>query len=202
MATKLDKYSEEESRKYNGQTVMAVLAHLGDAATADKICEEIVYAIDQPKDVVEPEVRRILRRGVTNGFLVKFGKNYLLSGDGNTIDVDSKRKAYKNIGSRVKKINRNIKSVERRTEEDPDLNLPQEYLSVHKQIALKFDQTDGADVSSRLVLLNPQTAVNAIINDLYQLVSSDETAEDETNVIDLEAIISKNLNSVSKPYNE
>lgn len=201
MASKLNKYSEEESRKYNGQTVMSVLAHLGAAATAEKICDEIVYMIEQPKEVVEPEVRRILRRGITNGFLVKFGKNYLLSGEGNAID--SKRKTYKKIGSRVRKSTRNIKSVEKKTEQEEDSSIPEEYLSVHKNIALKFDQTDGSDVSStQMVLLNPKKAVNAIINDLYKLVSSDETAENEPNIIDLEAIISKNLNSLSKPYNE
>lgn len=197
MNPKFIEYSEEESIKYNGQAVMSVLTHLGDAATADKICDEIVYMSNQPKDVVEPEVKRILRRGVNNGFLVKFGKNYLLSGAGSSsVEVDSKRKTYKNVNARVNQKKRNIKTVGKSTDHEQD-----DY-SV-RNISLKLDQTDSVDNNNQFVLLKPKEAVNAIINDLYKMVQTpEETSEDEYQVIDLEAIISRNLNGVSKPYND
>lgn len=193
MNPKLNQYTDEESIKYNGQTVSSVLTHLGDAATAEKICEEIAYLSKQSIAVVEPEVKRILRRGISNGFLVKFGKNYLLSGAGSP-EVDSKRKSYMNIGGRVNQRKSNVKSVEKITEIDD----PFEYESVNRNISLKLDQTDG----DQFVLLKPREAVNAIIHDLYKMVqTSDETSDDDVEIIDLEAVISRNLNAVSKPYN-
>lgn len=198
MNSKFIEYSEEESIKYNGQAVMSVLTHLGDAATADKICDEIVHMSNQPKDVVEPEVKRILRRGVNNGFLVKFGKNYLLSGAGSSsVEVDSKRKTYKNINARVSQRKRNIKTVGKSTEHEQDDDIGV------RNISLKLDQNDSVDNNNQFVLLKPKEAVNAIINDLYKMVQTPEdTSEDEYQVIDLEAIISRNLNGVSKPYND
>lgn len=199
MNSKLNEYSDEENRKNNGKTVMSVLSHLGDAATADKICDEIVDLIHKPKEFVEPEVKRILRRGVSQGFLVKFGKNYLLSGrEDITEEVDSKRKTYKNIGKRVKPRNRNIKSMEKRS--DLAEHGVEEQQCFHKQIALRLDEIDGPNQNNHLVMVNPREVVNAIINDLYKSVqTSEENSDEQTHVIDFEAIISRNLNNLSKP---
>ncbi len=198
MDPKLSKYSEQENQMHNGQMVMGVLSNLGDAATADKICDEIVYMSQQPKEVIEPEVKRILRRGITNGFLVKFGKNYLLAGEGDSVEVDSKRQSYQRIGKRNKR-KRNIKSVEQITDEEDD-----NYRRISKNVELKLTNTDSTD--QQLVLLNPKEVVNGIITDLYNLVnpSEEQTSDDqdEDNVIDLEAILSKNLTSLSKPFDE
>lgn len=198
MASKLSEYSEEESRKLNGQTVMAVLSHLGDAGTADKICNQIAGMVNERKDVVEPEVKRILRRGVSNGFLVKFGKNYLLSGKDDTVEVDSKRRAYKQIGKREATRKRNIKSFERGSHQEPE-----EFLSVSRKISLKQDETDSADKDNELVMLNPKEVVNAIMSDFVKSVQhSEQTSDEQEQVIDVEDIISRNLNSLSKPCND
>lgn len=195
MDSKFNEYSEEENRMNNGHIVMSVLANLGDAASAEKICDEIVYMSDQPREIIEPEVKRILRRGISNGFLVKFGKNYLLSGEYKAVEVDSKRNKYKDIGKRNKRKS-NIKSFERIDNYDED-----NFVAMSKNVSLRLNDADSTISDDQLLLLNPRKVVNGVISDLFKLVNpSEETAEDEDNVVDLEAILSKNLNSFAEPF--
>lgn len=196
MSTKSTDYSEEENRMYNGQTIMSVLSNFGNAATADRICDEIVHISDQPRKVIEPEVKRILRRGITNGFLVKFGKNYLLSGDEKPVEVDSKRDSYKNIGKRNKR-KKNIKSAESFSDGDDT----EDFLRISRKASLKLTETDRANLSNDLVLLNPAEVIKGVINDLFNMVKPDDGhSDDQQNVIDLESVLSKNLKSLSKPH--
>lgn len=194
-----NEYTDDEHKMYNGQTVMSVLSNLGNAATSERICDEIGFLSRQAKEVVEPEVKRILRRGIANGFLVKFGRNYLLAGEHTTIEVDSKRKSYRNIGKR-NKHQRSMKSVD--TDRFDDGN----YLRITRNITLKPDESDSDEKNNQLVVLNPQEVVNGIINDLYNLVSPSEQTSDQQDeqedIIDLEAILSKNLNTLSKPADD
>lgn len=193
MDPKFIEYSEGQCRKNNGQTVLSVLARLGDVATAEKICDEIVSMNNQPKEIVEPEVKRILRRGIINGFLVKFGKNYLLSGQNNTIE--SRRTNYKDIGKRTSQRKSNIKSVGE--------SIDCEFEIATGNIALKSEQIDSAEENAKLVLLNPKEVASAITHDLYNLVQTpSECTEEEYQVIDLEAIIFKNLNNLAKPRDD
>ncbi|KAG4070470.1 hypothetical protein HA402_005702 [Bradysia odoriphaga] len=200
MNSKFSEYTDEDHKMHNGQTVISVLSYLGNAATSDRICDEISYLSSQTKETVEPEVKRILRRGISNGFLVKFGKHYLLSSENTTVEVDSKRKSYETIGKRNKR-QRSMKSVNNISDRS-DGN----YLRVTKNLSLKQDETDDDEKNKQLVLLNPKEVVNGIIKDLYKLVNPAEETSDEQdeqdNVIDLEAILSKNLNTLSKPLDD
>lgn len=196
MNSKFNEYTDDEHRMYNGQTVMSVLSNLGNAATSERICDEISYLSNQSNNVVEPEVKRILRRGISNGFLVKFGKNYLLSGEHTAVEVDSKRKSYKQIGKRDKR-KKNVKSFTYRQGADD--------LRVTRKLSLRQEETDGRDRNNQLVMLNPKEVVNGIINDLYTMVNRDEGTSDEQEedgVIDLEAILSKNLKTLSQPVED
>lgn len=185
--------SEKDCRMYNGLTVMTILTKLGQAATAEKICDEIVHMTDQPKDVVEPEVRSILRRGITNGFLVRFGKNYLLSGQNDVVQVDSKRKSYRNIGKRSTQRKRNVKSIQSRT--DP---LDDDIFTIHGNISLSLEQTDSADKNDDYVIVRTAEAVNAILDDVHKEIQTPEpTSEEQYHFVDLGGIITKNLMNLS-----
>lgn len=181
--------SEKDSRIYNGLTVMTILTKLGNAATAENISEEISRITDQPMDVIEPEVKSILRRGISNGFLVKFGKNYLLSGQDQVVQVDSKRKSYENIGKRVTRRKKNVKSIQSRTG-----STDEDSFSIHQNVALKLEQTDSADKDEDVVIVRPTQAVYAILDDLQREIQSPEpTSDEQYHFIDLGGIITRNL---------
>lgn len=181
--------SEKDCRMFNGQTVMSILHTLGDVATVKNICDEIAQSTNQPNEVIEPEVKSILRRGVSHGFLVKFGQNYLLSGQDKVVEVDSRRKAYKNVGRGVTRRTRNVKSVRSKT--GPVKN--NDYLR-HGNVALMLEQTDCSAKNSNYVIVRPNETVNAILDDLQEEIRNPEKiSKEELHFIDLGGIITRNL---------
>lgn len=67
-----------DQRKYYGQTVMAIIRHLNNAATLNDLIRYVGIAYGQPIEVVAERVERALRAGVHLGFIVKHGNIYLL----------------------------------------------------------------------------------------------------------------------------
>lgn len=74
---------------FNGQSLLSALASLGNNATATELTKYIANLICLPKELIRPEVNRILRAGINNGFLVKNGINYLLAGQNELHQVDA-----------------------------------------------------------------------------------------------------------------
>lgn len=135
MEPNLHEYSQEECKRYNGQTVMSILTSLGDAATANQICNVIAHKVNLSKEDIETEVKRVLRRGISHGFLVKFGKNYLVSGKDNSFEIENKRKTGRS-------------------------NVGQNDCISHRNVELKLEQTDNVD-NNQFIVLNPNEAVKA-----------------------------------------
>lgn len=65
-------------RKYNGRRVMSALRSLGGKATASELTRHIAILINQPEGFIKSEVKQMLGIAVTNGFLLRQGKNYCL----------------------------------------------------------------------------------------------------------------------------
>lgn len=177
--------SDEDNRRFNGQTVTSILATLGHSATAENICNEIAHMTDQPMEIIEPEVKSILQRGISHGFLVRFGKHYLLSGQDEGMEVDSESKSYKNVGRRA---------IKRKATD----SINDDRYRFYGNIALNLEQTDGASKNNHYVAVRLNEAVNAILDDLQEEIQTPEySSEEETHFIDLGGIITRNLKKLS-----
>lgn len=97
-----NRYAAEQKRYY-GQTVMAAIQYLGNAATAVELTRYIAVTHGQPEELVRSEVRRALHRGVTTGFFVKRERTYFLSGQDQRFHVDSVRILRRTIHRRTVK---------------------------------------------------------------------------------------------------
>lgn len=73
----------------NVESVFETLIHLGGKATSSEIVRQMAKLVGQPEDVVHSEVKHVLRVAVVNGYLVRCGKNYLLSRSCRTFCTDS-----------------------------------------------------------------------------------------------------------------
>ncbi len=96
----MDPYQEftpQQYRKFNGQSIMMALDAMGGSATADHLAEHIGNMIDQPQHLVKPEVSQVLRRGISNGFFQRRGKEYFLFNKDRTYEVDGKKRKRKII---------------------------------------------------------------------------------------------------------
>lgn len=191
MEQNLNEFTDEQYKKFNGQCVMSVLNSMGDVASADQICDRISCLMHQPKELIKTEVKSVLRRGVTNGFLVRFGKNYLLSGQDDVDEIDNDRKSGKNTRSGVSRqsgIRHKRKTSRGRGG----------CIDVPKNITLNCEHTDSNKKTNQLVVINPQLAVRAILEELNEEISV--SPRDDNSSIDLGAIITKHLNTLSEPF--
>lgn len=73
----------------SGESVFEALTHLGGKASSSEIVKRIANSISQPEHIIEPEVKQVLRSAVVNGYLIRHGKNYLLSRSCRTLYTDS-----------------------------------------------------------------------------------------------------------------
>lgn len=85
-------FTPQQYRKFNGQSIMLALQNMGGSATADDLADHIGTMIDQPQHIVKQEVRLVLRRGISNGFFQRRGKNYFLFSEGSAYQLDGSRK--------------------------------------------------------------------------------------------------------------
>lgn len=87
----------------NGESVFEALLRLGGKATFSELVKRIANSVSQPEDTVQSEVKQVLRAAVLNGYLVRHGKNYLLSRSCRTMYTDSPNRKTK-ASSNEKKI--------------------------------------------------------------------------------------------------
>lgn len=80
MTSNSDEYTAQQIIKYNGHILSKALIAIGNEASADELTNFISQDIGQRKDIILPEVKQVLRRGVDNGFLVRNGPYYSISG--------------------------------------------------------------------------------------------------------------------------
>lgn len=95
----MEEFTPQQHKKFNGQSVMLALESMGGSATVDDLTKHIGVLIEQSDDLVKPEVKKVLRRGITNGFLQRRGKNYFLFNQSNAYEVDSKPKRKRKADS-------------------------------------------------------------------------------------------------------
>lgn len=86
----------------NGEIVFEALLHLGGKATFSELVERITNSVSQPEDVVQSEVKQVLRAAVINGYLVRHGKIYVLSRSCRTMYTDSPNSKIKPSSSEKK----------------------------------------------------------------------------------------------------
>lgn len=73
-----NKFTPQQYKKYNGQSIMAAFKSMGDRATVDDISGCIARTIHQPEECIREEVANVLNRGVSDGFLLKREQYYIL----------------------------------------------------------------------------------------------------------------------------
>lgn len=86
----------------NGESVFEAILHLGGKATFSELVKRIANSVSQPEDAVQSEVKQVLRAAVLNGYLVRHGKNYLLSRSCRTMYTDSTNRKTKSSSSEKK----------------------------------------------------------------------------------------------------
>lgn len=90
-------YTPQQYRKYNGQMVFKALRAIGSEVSADDLASYISKHIGEREEIVLPEIKQVLRRGIVNGFLVRNGTNYSLVGEeegGMQVDSGPSRKRH------------------------------------------------------------------------------------------------------------
>ncbi len=106
MASNSDEYTPQQYRKYNGQSVFKALSAIGNEASADELANFISQDIGKSEDAILPEVKQVLRRGISNGFLVRSGQFYSFISDDQVMQVDSASKRRRTRrGTSSKKTN-------------------------------------------------------------------------------------------------
>lgn len=63
----------------DGESVFEALLQLGGKASFPEVVEKIAKSISQPEHIIKSDVKQVLRTSVMNGYLVRHGKDYLLS---------------------------------------------------------------------------------------------------------------------------
>lgn len=89
MALNSDDYTPQQYKKYNGQSVFKALSAIGSEASADELAHFISLDIGENEEIILPEVKQVLRRGVSNGFLVRKGQYYSFVGEEFIMQSDS-----------------------------------------------------------------------------------------------------------------
>lgn len=124
MASNSDQYTPQQYRKYNGQSVFKALTAIGNEASADEVANFISQDIGEREEIILPEVKQVLRRGITNGFLVRNGKFYSFVGDDVNMQTDSARRRptrssnKRNVPRRIATASKSNYEEEEGTEEE------------------------------------------------------------------------------------
>lgn len=147
-----EKFTPQQYRKFNGQSIMLALETMGGSATSDDLTEHIATEIDQPKEIVKPEVNQVLRRGIANGFFQRRGTKYSLFNEGNLIEVDGSKRKRKTVLLQTDGSGKRIR-FSRPADDDDDLRseLDGENMGGLQQIIAKANEEtqNAAMVASR-----------------------------------------------------
>lgn len=168
MASNSNEYTPQQYRKYNGQTVFKALSAMGNVATAEELADFISQDIGLREDTILSEIKLVLRRGITNGFLERKGNIYsAIRGDVN-MEMDSapRRKA---------RSSRNTAGPSRRTtpanvvDDDSEFDDSDEDDGSEDDAHDEDMQTDGP----------AQRRPRVKLYEVYEPPSSDEDIDDE-----------------------
>lgn len=97
-------FNSNQQRLKHSESVFEALLHLGGKATFSELVTQIAESVRRPESAVESDVKQVLRAAVLNGYLVRHGKNYLISRSCRTMCTDS--------------VNRNSSTSKTQEEED------------------------------------------------------------------------------------
>lgn len=159
MASNSEEYTSQQYRKYNGQTVFKALSAMGNEGSAEDLATFISEDIGMDQGEILPEIKQVLRRGVSNGFLERKGHSYRFYHE--EIQTDSGRRRKRNRVTLPKMIERDDDSDESTDEGSAD--------GVDDEENPEEMQTDGrAPRRSRVRLYSP-----------FKRDSSDDDESDE-----------------------
>lgn len=80
MSKKLNEFTPQQYKKYNGQSIMLAFKSMDNKATLDDLSKYIARSIEKPEENIRNEIINVLNRGIDDGFLLKRGQYYLLAG--------------------------------------------------------------------------------------------------------------------------
>lgn len=94
MTSNSNEYTPQQYKKYNGHSVFKALNAIGNEASADELASFISKDIGKRQEAILPEVKQVLRRAISNGFLLRKGKLYSFIGDDMHIDSAQRRRTH------------------------------------------------------------------------------------------------------------
>lgn len=86
MTSNSNEYTPQQYKKYNGHSVFKALNAIGNEASAEELANFISKDIGKRQETILPEVKHVLRRAISNGFLLRNGKLYSFIGDDMHVD--------------------------------------------------------------------------------------------------------------------
>lgn len=93
--SKMNLNSQRLEHIKRGESVFEAILHFGGKASFPELVKRIANSVSQPEDVVRTDVKNVLRAAVINGYLVRHGKDYLLSRSCRTYHTDSRNRITK-----------------------------------------------------------------------------------------------------------
>lgn len=106
-----NQFTPQQYIRYNGQSVSKSLNAIGNEASADELANFISQDIGQKAEEILHEVKKVLRRGVANGFLERNGEYYSFIGNAPEVHVDSDKRRGNHSSNRKIKTPRRIELV-------------------------------------------------------------------------------------------
>lgn len=99
------KYTAQQYKKFNGQTVMKALQSMNYKGTTNKLAKFIAASNNKREEDIRDTVKRVLSDAVANGFLVTRGSSYQLPTPTFTVQVDSRKRldSRRNAASKIRK---------------------------------------------------------------------------------------------------
>lgn len=94
-----------------GESVFEALQHLGGKASSKELVQQIASSLNESEEAVQSDVKQVLRAAVVNGYIVRHGKNYLLSRSCRSLHTDSGKSRYNATSSKKKKADVRTNSI-------------------------------------------------------------------------------------------
>lgn len=172
MASNSGDFTPQQYRKYNGQSVFKALSAIGTEASADELANFISEDIGANKRVILPEIRNVLRRGITNGFLQRNGEYYSFITDDYEMQVDSVPSRRRQRSVRETPKRKSSSNVEREENVSEDEELGEEEETDEDENV--YDNREEMDTDSSAMPHPPKVK-------LYERYSPPDNTDDEEN---------------------
>ncbi|KAG4079097.1 hypothetical protein HA402_001068 [Bradysia odoriphaga] len=103
------KYTVQQYKKFNGQTVMKALQSMNYNATTNKLAKHIAACNNKREEDIKSTVKRVLSDAVANGFLITRGQSYRLPTPTFIVQTDSRKRlnSRRNAAGKIKKSKSN-----------------------------------------------------------------------------------------------